>query len=394
MRYAWRELGVRGASAGLLASLILAAASLSAQQPRPNPPPQGQPRTPPVEGKASKTKTQPGGLRLPGGELPGDLKADPLPKEEADAAEIKKSVAAGPVVPIWPYHYSLQIAAFDNVPLAVRYYPARQGGTAPVVLLVHESGAGRSGKDFEEPIAELKNQGLAPYLQSQGYAVLVVDLRGYGANQKKSLSPEQWRATTFDLQAAYHFLIDRHNRRELNLSKLGVVAVGEGANLAASWVATPGGAVSIEGRLADLAAVALISPLGEDRGLRLAPTVAALAPRFPMLLVAGQGDAPSADAVKEVQPTVERQRQGRVAFIESRQRGANLLRFAPGATTPLLRFLENALKARADDWEPRYNLQPVAFANVHVVNDGDAPAIADPPAEAAKTAPAKKAVNP
>ena len=37
-----------------------------------------------------------------------------------------------------------------------------------------------------------------------------------------------------DLQAAYQFLVDRHNRGKLNLAKFGVLALGEGANLAAA----------------------------------------------------------------------------------------------------------------------------------------------------------------
>lgn len=394
MRDASRERSGRLVGLGTVAGLVLGAASLAAQQPKANPPGQGQPRTPPALEKKADAKAK-GGLRLPAGDRPADLKADPAdplaPGTEKAEPAAKKAVRVDPAAPVWPYHFTLRISAYDGTPMAVRYYPSRQGGTAPVVLLIHEAGAGRSGKDFEEPIGELKNLGLAAYLQGEGYAVLVPDLRGHGANPRKTLSAEQWRSMTYDLQAAYHFLIDRNNRRELNLGKLGVVGVGEGANLVAAWAATPGGAVSVEGRLADLAALALVSPLAEDRGLRLAPAVATLAPRFPLLVMAGQRDAPSAEAVKAVQPTVERQREGRVALIEARQHGANLLRFAPDATAPLLRFLDNALRARTDEWEPRYNLDPVAFANVQVVESKEAPAVEAEPED--EPAPAKKKVE-
>ena len=63
-----------------------------------------------------------------------------------------------------------------------------------------------------------------------------------------------------DLQAAYYFLVDRHNRGDLNLAKLGVVALGDGANLAAAWAYQPGAAITTDGRPSDLSALAMISP--------------------------------------------------------------------------------------------------------------------------------------
>ena len=48
----------------------------------------------------------------------------------------------------------------------------------------------------------------------------------------------------------------------------------------------------------------------------------------------------------------------------------NLIRFAPEATRPLMSFLDNVVKIRADEWEPRYNLDPVLFANVRIINLG------------------------
>ena len=50
-------------------------------------------------------------------------------------------------------------------------------------MLIHESG--RSRKDFEEPVLELKGQGLAEHLQGLDYAVLSLDLRGQGQNPRR-----------------------------------------------------------------------------------------------------------------------------------------------------------------------------------------------------------------
>ena len=69
------------------------------------------------------------------------------------------------------------------------------------MLLIHEKE--RSHKDFEDPIAELKNEGLALHLQSLGYAVFSFDLRGHGANAP-SRSP---RATGTTYRTTFKRLI-------------------------------------------------------------------------------------------------------------------------------------------------------------------------------------------
>ncbi len=349
---------------------------------------------PPADAPAKKdpaAKKPRGGLRVRVGAARDEARgkaADPLAAPD------------GPVpaaTPEWPYHYRFALAAFDGARLFARYYPSRLGPSAPVVMLVHEVGAGRSGKDFEEPIddksrtEEKKPKGLAESLQDQGYAVLIVDLRGHGGNRRQEISRDAWRGMTADLQAAYQFLIDRHNRKEINLAKLGVVGLGEGANLAAAWAASPFGAVSVEGRPSDLAALVLVSPSAEVQGVRVAPTVASLAPRLPLMLLAGKGDTGSAEVVQASQPVVSRQRLGKVEVIDTRLHGFQLLRFAPGASEPILSFLENTVKFRTDEWEPRYNLTPVAYAGVQLVDPKAPPsaAPAPPPAE-----PEKKAAEP
>ncbi|QDV38964.1 alpha/beta hydrolase [Tautonia plasticadhaerens] len=360
-------------------------------------PPQEPARRPRSVPRTVPEKAEGGGLRLPpAGETPEDLAdrpgADPLApagggamRAGADGARPDvpppaRPPAAATVIPEWPFHYELTLAGVDGSPLAARYYPSEQGATAAVVMLVHDLGAGRSAKDFDDPIAELAGQGLAGHLQELGYAVVAVDLRGHGQSPSRASRGEEGASPRMvgDLQAVYRFLLDRHNRRELNLAKFGVVGLGTGANLAAIWAATPGAAVSIEGRTSDLAGLALISPKPEAGGRPIGPVVSGLAPRVPMLLEAGSKDAESADAVRELEPVVARQRLSRVDFIETRQPATNLLRFAPDATRPLLSFLDNVVKIRADEWEPRYNLEPVLFANVRVVNRGEEPADAAP----------------
>jgi len=296
------------------------------------------------------------------------------------------------------YHFRLKIHAIDDAPLAASYYPANRADTnAPVVLLVHERD--RSGKDFEDPVTELKGKGLAEHLQGLGYAVLSPDLRGYGANARRAMSERDWFEMVDDLGAFYQFLVDRHNRGELNLAKLGVVALGEGANLTAAWAASKSGAVSSEGRVTDLSGLVLLSPQPEGGGLAFAPLATALAPRIPVLLMAGERDAPAHDTLKRVRAAVEKTRQNRVEVFPSSLRGFKLLRLEPRATAVIDRFLDSTVKLKTSDWEPRYNLSPVSYEDIQVVKHasaaesekadrakakGDAPKAKDDPADAPK----------
>ena len=282
------------------------------------------------------------------------------------------------------YHLTLKLTTPDKTTLAATYYPSKLGTNASVVLLIHEKD--RSSKDFEEPIADLKGEGLAEYLQGQGHGVLTLDLRGMGANVRKATTPRDWQMMVNDLQVAYQFLVDRTNRGELNLAKLCVVGLGEGANLAAAWAAQPGGAVSNQGRTSDLCALVLISPMADGEGLLLGNVLATLAPRFPMLLMVGARDQASSDPVRAVRPIVERPqfKQNKVETFDSSLHGYKLLRLEPKITSIITRFLEGAAKYKSVEWEPRYNLSPIPFTFEAYIRNAKAPAVAAPAPEAAK----------
>ncbi len=286
--------------------------------------------------------------------------ADPLAKADgADAKGKAKAVAAG------TYHYTFKLHSFDGSPLAASFYPSKLGSTAPVVMLVHE--ANRSRKDFEEPVAELKGQGLAEHLQEEGYAVFSMDLRGQGQNPRRALSAGDRSLLAEDLQAAYVFLLDRHNRGDLNVAKFGMIAVGEGANLAVAWAYQPGAAVSTEGRPSDLNALVLISPYPAGSGYVLGHILPSLAPRTPLALLAGSKDNASKDAVESVRRLVEQARLNKLELFPSSLHGYKLMRLEPKVTPTIMRFLEPTIKLRPIDWEPRYNLTPVTVSEIQTV---------------------------
>ena len=291
---------------------------------------------------------------------------DPLAK--ADGADAKgKAKAAGAAT----YHYTFKLHSFDGSPLAASFYPSKLGSTAPVVMLVHE--ANRSRKDFEEAVTELKGLGLAEHLQEEGYAVFSMDLRGQGQNPRRVLSASDRPLLAEDLQAAYFFLLDRHNRGDFNVAKLGMIAVGEGANLAVAWAYQPGAAVSTEGRPSDLNALVLISPYPAVFRYVMRHILPSLAPRIPLALLAGSKDNASKDAVESVRRVVERARLNKVELFPSSLHGYKLMRLEPKVTPAIMRFLEPTIKLRPIDWEPRYNLIPVTVSEIQTVRHTQTP---------------------
>ena len=292
----------------------------------------------------------------------------PLKKARPEAADpLAKlgGMAARPA--LGTYHFDFKLRSFDGTPLAASYYPSKQGSSAPVVMLIHE--LGRSRKDFEEPVLELKGRGLAEHLQGLGYAIVSIDLRWQGQNPRRALTADERPKLVEDLQAAYFFLVDRHNRGDLNLAKLGVVALGDGANLAAAWAFHPGAALTTEGRASDLSALALISPQPQGFGSVFQHVVTSMTPRVPLLLLAGERDNASKDAVQSVAQIVQRARLNKVELFPSSLHGYKLLRLEPKVTTVILHFLETTLKNRPVEWEPQYNLTPVTFADIQMVQN-------------------------
>jgi hypothetical protein len=269
----------------------------------------------------------------------------PLKKARPEAADPLAKAATLPVRPaLGTFHYTLRLRSFDGAPLAATYYPSKMGMTAPVVMLIHETG--RSRKDFED-------------------AVFSMDLRGQGQNARGQRHDTQQLVE--DLQAGYFFLVDRHNRGDLNLGKLGVIALGDGANLVASWAFQPGAAVTTDGRPSDLSALVLISPKPEGAGYVFGHVLASLAPRVPMFLMAGDRDGPSKDAVQSVQQILQRTRLNKVELFPTSLHGYKFLRLEPKVTAAVFQFLDSTIKNRPVEWEPQYNLTPVTFSDPLVV---------------------------
>ncbi len=341
------------------------------------------PPSPAKDSKAKPAKRVPLRLRAPAREPgKGVRKAggDPLANPNANANAINPNAGIdpnGPLPELGTYRYRYKVGAGTSEMLSAAYYPSKLGNAAPAVILVHERE--HSIKDFEEALADLKGVTLAESLQKAGYAVMAIDLHGHGGNPRRNLTPRDWAATPGDVELAYLALVDRHNRGELNLAKLGVIGLGEGANVAAAWAAG-GGGVSSEGRAGDVGALILVSPMGEaqSQGLRAAANLTTLAARVPLDLIVGERDAPSFELVDSIKPIVKRYRLNQIETFPSALHGYQLLRLEPNLAASITKFLETTIKAKTDEWEGRYLLDPVRYSEIKVipnpVRPGDAPA--------------------
>ncbi len=343
----------------------------------------------PASNKETKGKSKRVPLRLkaparePG---KGTRKAavDPLADPNANAAGAGANPNAnagidpnGPLPDLGTYHYRYKVGAGNSDTLSAAYYPSKLANAAPAVILIHERD--HSIKDFEESLADLKGESLAESLQKGGYAVMAIDLHGHGGNPRRNLNPRDWLATPGDVELAYLALLDRHNRGELNLAKLGVIGLGEGGNIAAAWAAG-GGGVSSEGRAGDLGALVVISPMADaaSQGLHAAPNLTTLAPRVPLALMVGERDVPSFELVDAIKPIIKRHRLNQVETFPSALHAYQLLRLEPNLTGSMVKFLDGTIKAKADEWEGRYLLDPIRYSEIKVipnpVRPGDASA--------------------
>ena len=114
---------------------------------------------------------------------------------------------------------------------------------------------------------------------------------------------------------------------------------------------------------------ALISPNPEGFGYILRHGLTTLAPRVPILLIAGERDNASKDAVQSVRQALQRVRLSKTELFPSALHGYKLLRLEPKITSTLVHFLETTLKNRPVEWEPKYNLTPITFGDSQLVKN-------------------------
>lgn len=167
-----------------------------------------------------------------------------------------------------PKPQTVRILTKDGVVLVATYYRSTQGKDAVPVLMIHNLRGSRA--DFHP---------LALYLQQQGFAVLVPDLRGHGESRRtrfsdrpvnvEDFSRRQYRAFLIDIESCKRYLITRNNLGELNIDKLCLVGAEFGAVLSMLWAHQdwqwPPLATGKQGQ--DVKALVLLSPKRRMHGM-------------------------------------------------------------------------------------------------------------------------------
>lgn len=195
----------------------------------------------------------------------------------------------------------------DGVQLTATFYPGNRGQESVPVILLHMWKGDR--KEYA---------GLAPYLQEQGCAVLVPDLRGHGAStvvfvgnttrelDAAKMPPDQFtRMVTYDMETLRSFLKKKDQEGELNIEKLCLVGAEMGASVAVCWARNDWNWPPLLGQGKQgqyVKALVLISPKWTFPGLKLRDALAhpAVRSRLSVLIVVGGGSSREVADAKRV----------------------------------------------------------------------------------------------
>lgn len=199
----------------------------------------------------------------------------------------------------------------DGVQLRAMFYPGSKGKQSVPVILLHSYKGDR--KEFNT---------LAPFLQQQGHAVLVPDLRGHGESTNTragvkldatKMPADQFEAMVYkDLPTLKRFLTQKNDEGALNLSKLCVVGSEFGALVAVNFARYDWTPLSYGDRPPmDVRALVLISPPRTQFGLQLQSPLNAnpeMTRSLSILLLVGKekGSSRLADEVKRFYNTLKK----------------------------------------------------------------------------------------
>jgi len=173
----------------------------------------------------------------------------------------------------------------DGVTIAASYYPPQKSKDAPAIVLVHQLGGTRA--EWAPFIAALR--------ADHDYALLAIDMRGHGASTRGpggrklafgAFGDTDWHKLPQDVHAAVDWL---RGRKDIAPRSVGAVGSSIGSSAVLIYAAPT---VAVH-------AVALLSPGLDYHGLHTRQVAAKYGHR-PLLIVAAQEDARSAQAAAEL----------------------------------------------------------------------------------------------
>ena len=209
--------------------------------------------------------------------------------------------------------------AVSKLTMYATYYPSTLGKQAIPVLLLHGRGGTRSDYDY-----------LATYLQKQGHAVLVPDLRGHGdssevvlANGKRiKLDPAEMKKADFasmvrDLEEVKAWFIEKNNAEELNVEMLTVVGADLMTITAMNFALRDWTVKELLNykNCKDVKAIVLLSPdqAKEGTDMRLALKHETVGYGLSVLIVVGKNDSGALSEAKKIYNLLEVQHKEKAA---------------------------------------------------------------------------------
>ncbi|MCA8998723.1 MAG: hypothetical protein KDA80_17110 [Planctomycetaceae bacterium] len=277
--------------------------------------------------------------------------------------------------------------AGDQYPIHITYYPVNQeaaagtGGAqnAPVVVILHDSTESRLRWDKASA-----PPGVNPFpveLQNRGYAVVTVDLRKHGESvppgeKEPRIFPNDYGLMVADLGVVKSFVYDQHQRQNLNMNKMGIIAVGMSVPISlafaeADWRQFPYDDHAIPAmrtpRGQDVRVMVFLSPqtsAGRVHGARSASFVRAPEFGIAFQVVAGADDSKGirdAESLYKILSATNKD-SDRIEMVSPKlkDRGIELMRQRPQFVyVPVLKFLDDHLKTINSKWiDRRPNTDP------------------------------------
>jgi pimeloyl-ACP methyl ester carboxylesterase len=262
--------------------------------------------------------------------------------------------------------------AKDGAEIKITYFKSNAGQDAAVVVMLHGKGGNR-----------LIWKGYAEALQKADFAVVTVDLRGHGestggsggtAGGKKNESSapkgkDYANMVGLDMEAVKKFLFEEHQKKQLNMNKLGIVAADISTPVAIAYaeldwekkpyddaptlaLGTPRGQ--------DVQALVLLSPEATAPGLNVTKSVGVIRVLArPVLLGVGsktKADLTAANKLYDLlAPKKEEQAHIEIHRYDTPLEGTNLLGKNFGIEKHMFDFLNKHLKDYKSDWRDRRN---------------------------------------
>ncbi|MEZ5941497.1 MAG: hypothetical protein R3C18_08910 [Planctomycetaceae bacterium] len=273
----------------------------------------------------------------------------------------------------------ISLNATDGFPLKMSYYPALESKNpdglweAPVVLFLH--GEKGSRVQWDRGSAPRGKEPVPNYLNSQGYAVLVLDFRKHGESIVDGQADDAVRPGDYpamvagDLVAVKQFLYEKHMEKKLNMAKLGIVATDMSVPLAlafaeADWKQVPyddSPVLSMRTpRGQDVRAIVMISP--EQKAGTIAATRSLTflkAPQFNigMLFIAGAEDRAGMANLRKLHAAASASPKSEDRVVqftpEAKDSGIPLLVRAPVAISEIIKFLDERVAKAEIPWQDR-----------------------------------------